>query len=527
MVFGWKKSSWTPRFSLFDRSRRARISMAVEARPRSSSVEVELDIRAWDLVENTTTGTAATSTEEGKTRTKRATTYNPGALTLPSTRSKLQIPLFATPKAPIQDGIKMRNLLGELFAKLVNSHKLDLDASVPQWVLLVENEQNITRDTDTARIMGASLEMLVQELCNPKEIDLQFVDTLLGTFRSFVEPIKLFVLLLRCIYGSDDESKCEIMRLQAHFALRRWIESHPCDFDSDSTLMSSTLALTECFRNSGNNILAIQLENNLKRVSRRPIPVAALKAPAPRLPPLCASWWDIDPLELARQLTIMEAEMYCLLERTEFLSCAWSKPKLRHLAPHVLETIDHFNRLSMFVVGEIVRYDTVVRRRAVYERVVAIMQCLLDLSNFNTLMALMAGLSNAAIFRLKATRSELSRKTVASLSVIEPLMTTAHNYKLLRAELESRVPPKLPYLGMYLSDLTFIAQGVPDILKSGLINFEKSRQEHAVITNILKNQNFPFNLVIVPRIQQIINDLPTYDTETTYRLSLKHEPRTQ
>ena len=45
-------------------------------------------------------------------------------------------------------------------------------------------------------------------------------------------------------------------------------------------------------------------------------------------------------------------------------------------------------------------------------------------------------------------------------------------YQLLRSRCD---PPSVPYLGIYLSDLTFIDEGTPNRTEKNLINFAKMR----------------------------------------------------
>lgn len=45
----------------------------------------------------------------------------------------------------------------------------------------------------------------------------------------------------------------------------------------------------------------------------------------------------------------------------------------------------------------------------------------------------------------------------------------------MREALHRCDPPCIPYLGMYLTDLSFIEEGTPNFTDDGLLNFSKMR----------------------------------------------------
>lgn len=45
----------------------------------------------------------------------------------------------------------------------------------------------------------------------------------------------------------------------------------------------------------------------------------------------------------------------------------------------------------------------------------------------------------------------------------------------MREALHRCDPPCIPYLGMYLTDLSFIEEGIPNFTDDGLLNFSKMR----------------------------------------------------
>lgn len=86
----------------------------------------------------------------------------------------------------------------------------------------------------------------------------------------------------------------------------------------------------------------------------------------------------------------------------------------------------------------------------------------------------------------------------------------------------------LTCLGVYLTDLTFIEDGIPSIIKkSALINFAKRAKTAEVIRDIQQYQNVPYPLQPVPELQEYIlsNMQAAGDVHEMYEKSLTVEPR--
>lgn len=82
--------------------------------------------------------------------------------------------------------------------------------------------------------------------------------------------------------------------------------------------------------------------------------------------------------------------------------------------------------------------------------------------------------------------------------------------------------------GVYLTDLTFIEDGIPSVIKkSGMINFAKRNKTAEVIRDIQQYQNVPYPLQPVPELQEYIlsNMQAAGDVHEMYEKSLTVEPR--
>jgi son of sevenless-like protein len=79
----------------------------------------------------------------------------------------------------------------------------------------------------------------------------------------------------------------------------------------------------------------------------------------------------------------------------------------------------------------------------------------------------------------------------------------------------------IPYLGVYLTDLTFIEDGNKDFINDSLINFDKRRKIAQVIMEIQQYQATPYCLEEVPALRDFLLNLETFDENEAYSHSLQ------
>lgn len=95
------------------------------------------------------------------------------------------------------------------------------------------------------------------------------------------------------------------------------------------------------------------------------------------------------------------------------------------------------------------------------------------------------------------------------MSELSPLISAKFQYANYRRYCKEMVPPAIPFLGVYLTDLTFIEDGNQDFLPdSHLINFDKRFKVFSLISNnVQRFQQVPFALTPVALIQDYIRKL--------------------
>ncbi|XP_055713851.1 ras-GEF domain-containing family member 1B-like isoform X2 [Phlebotomus papatasi] len=172
--------------------------------------------------------------------------------------------------------------------------------------------------------------------------------------------------------------------------------------------------------------------------------------------------------------------------------------KTRNLESYV----QWFNRLSYLVATSIVRHGKKKQRvRLVEYWVEAARECF-NIGNFNSLMAIVAGLNMSPIARLKKTWAKVQS---AKFSILEHQMDPSSNFSSYRSTLKAAVWRSsgatderqrivIPFFSLLVKDLYFLNQGCSNRLPNGQINFEKFWQLAKQVTEFIawKQVRCPF-----------------------------------
>ena len=422
-------------------------------------------------------------------------------------------------------------------------------------------------------ISGGSLPALVEQLTlHDTTSDTSFVTAFYLTFRLFTTPVEFAQCLInRFDHIGDSQSVGIPVRLRVYNVFKGWLEGHWV-VDSDSSALGvifsfATGKLRLALPAAGKRLaeltskateiragalvprLAVSLGKS--GISGSVFVPADSIAPSPimtRSQLSALKGWkegktqctilDFDPLELARQLTIIESKLFCEIQPEELLALEWTKKAGKSVNVKAMSTLS--NDLANLVIDTILHLEDVKRRAVVIKHWIKIASRCLELNNYDSLMAILASLNTSMVARLKKTWELVSIKTKARFDDLKLITDHARNYAVLRQRLQDHVAPCIPFVGMYLTDLTFVDAGngatrqLPgECGEDGItvINFDK-HMKVAKIIGQLQSFQVPYRLTPVPEMQewmesqiQRMHSNDQVNPQSFHRQSLLLEPR--
>eukprot|EP01114_Cavostelium_apophysatum_P011920 TRINITY_DN2649_c0_g1_i2.p1 TRINITY_DN2649_c0_g1~~TRINITY_DN2649_c0_g1_i2.p1 ORF type:complete len:1487 (-),score=443.17 TRINITY_DN2649_c0_g1_i2:51-4511(-) len=236
---------------------------------------------------------------------------------------------------------------------------------------------------------------------------------------------------------------------------------------------------------------------------------------------------DVDPTLLADQICLVEYDMLRAVRNTEFLKQAWSKSEKNEKAPHILKYVQWFNKISNWVSTEIVKRMTAEERSVVIAYFISAAMRFKENSNYNGVMEIISSLHSAGISRLKQTWALLPKESVDNLDLLSSLMGPAENFKQYRDACKAAKGTLIPYLGLWLQDLTFIDDGNPEQVEGNLINVEKARMVAKRIREFQDGLVVPYHFTPIPTVQESLQDVEVWEDNDIFRVSKLREARAE
>ncbi|KAJ3221580.1 hypothetical protein HK099_003367 [Clydaea vesicula] len=357
-------------------------------------------------------------------------------------------------------------------------------------------------------VMAGTVEKLIDKATNGFERDNEFLDTLFMSFRSFMTPLDFFDNLI-CKFNAilpDDPTEADIQyfkkmkvptQKKVLSCLKWWCEYHWHDFGLDSSLKNELREFISSLNKTEFSQEAIELTwivtsqakeyedmiNNIKLVERKGKSMESMIL-------------ELNFEDISQQLCLLNYNLFKNIHAIEFLNQIWTKKGDESICPSLDFFISRFDKESYWVATEICSQKDLKKRVTILKNFILSAKRCQELNNFFSMFAIIAGLNLSPVLRLKKSWDALPKEAKKIFQELEKLIDPSKNMKNFRDCLALAVPPIVPFLPIYLKDLTFMNDGNQSKVRE-MINFDKLRMmSNRVkdITGLVARGSYKFEL---------------------------------
>ena len=232
---------------------------------------------------------------------------------------------------------------------------------------------------------------------------------------------------------------------------------------------------------------------------------------------------QLDPLEVAAQLTLRDYCLFRAIETSEYVDYLYkSKRASAYGFANLARFAELTNEEMFWVINEILRESTLPKRTRIIKHFIQIAQVCKECKNYNSLFAILSGLDHLSVTRLKETWDRVSAKYKKILHDLKLLLDPSFNMLKYRQMVKSELiqPPivsrkfflaiyiinslfktnnnnnnnnnkQIPFFPIAQKDLYCINEFGETTIE-GLVNFDKLRKLSKCVRSIVQMTASPF-----------------------------------
>ncbi|KAI8913368.1 ras guanine nucleotide exchange factor domain-containing protein [Gorgonomyces haynaldii] len=329
-----------------------------------------------------------------------------------------------------------------------------------------------------------------------------FVDTIILTFRNYTTPDQLLDSLIDrfnnplavddATFDYKSAQQRRVLAIVHHWIENGWpdfglstplrnrlnlfLQKLASDFKSDFTVLAQrlfTLAKNQFdeFEKLLEDYTLEELQEDNKEKKNAKFNISLLD--------------KLTPTEICQNLCIHNYDIFKTIHPIEFLNEIWKKDN--EASPSFRYFVDRFDRESYWVATELIMGDAAtdqkMRIRYLAKFITIANECI-QTNNFFSAFSIISGLNLTPVQRLKKTWEALPEKSKKEWEEVSKLADPSKNMKNYRDRLATATSPMVPFLPIYLKDLTFINDGNQNKIR-GLVNVDKLRMMAGRVLEII------------------------------------------
>ncbi|OZC09742.1 hypothetical protein X798_03145 [Onchocerca flexuosa] len=284
--------------------------------------------------------------------------------------------------------------------------------------------------------------------------------------------------------------------------IRQWVNNHWYDFEHNPVLLHDLCSFLEETDSHGKVI------NQYKKWCKS---IKILWHIAEKGAIETYDLLSLHPIEIGRQITLLQFDLYKAIKPIELVGSAWTKRDKDLRSPQLLKLIDHSTMLTYWVARSIVETVSLDERVYMFSRVLEVMSVFEELNNFTGLVALYSALNSSSVYRLKACWERIDREKQIWYEKFKKLCNP--HWKEMIERLKSINPPCVPFFGHYLSKIFFYEEGNSTFVQSEDLTHDQINAEGSMSIVGATGRKVMVSFVKCRRIASIISDIQMYQNE--------------
>ncbi|XP_030077717.1 rap guanine nucleotide exchange factor-like 1 [Microcaecilia unicolor] len=197
--------------------------------------------------------------------------------------------------------------------------------------------------------------------------------------------------------------------------------------------------------------------------------------------------------DVSNHLSTFHWELFKCVHELEFVDYVFHSERGRRETANLELLLQRCSEVQHWVTTEVLLCESVGKRTQLLKKFIRIAALCKQNQDMLTFFAVVLGLDNAAVSRLRLTWEKMPGKFKSLFRKFENLTDPCRNHKSYREVISKMKSPVIPFVPLILKDLTFLNEGSKTFL-DGLVNVEKMHSVAEKVRAIRSYRSIPLRL---------------------------------